>query len=67
MLRQTVLWDQDLDSSVAEFILSGAEGLLRNDMGRFEEVLYHPTGNRFCTEFWINPPIKKGDIGGFES
>ena len=31
-LGQEVLRAQDLDSSVAEFILSGAEGLLRNDM-----------------------------------
>ncbi len=29
---------QNLDTSVAEFILSGAEGLFRNDMGRFEAV-----------------------------
>ena len=31
-----VLPAQDLDSSVAEFILSQAEGLFRNGMGRFE-------------------------------
>ena len=30
-----VLPAQDLESSVAEFILSRAEGLLRNDMGGF--------------------------------
>ncbi len=35
-----VLWAQILDSSVAEFILSGAEGLIRNDMSRFEIVTY---------------------------
>ena len=35
-LTQEDLQAQDLDFSVAEFILSNAEGLLRNDMGRFE-------------------------------
>ncbi len=35
-----VLWTQILDSSVAEFILSGAEGLIRNDKSRFEIVTY---------------------------
>jgi len=34
-----VLQAQNLDSSVVEFILSGAEGLLRNDIGRIEMVI----------------------------
>ena len=38
MLTYKVLWTQDLDSPVAEFILSRAEGLLRNDMDRFEKA-----------------------------
>jgi len=38
MLTHKVLWARILDSSVAEFILSYAEGLLRNDMGRIEIV-----------------------------
>ena len=38
VLTEKVLQTKDLDSSVAEFILSGAEGLLRNDIGRFERV-----------------------------
>ena len=37
-----VLMAQDLDSSVAEFILSRAEGLFRNDMGCFEQI------SKFC-------------------
>ena len=36
VLIHEVLRVQGLDFSVAEFILSQAEGLLRNDMGRFD-------------------------------
>ena len=36
ILNHKVLRAKDLDSSVPEFILSRAEGLLRNDMSRFE-------------------------------
>ena len=36
MLTHKDLRAQDLDSSVAEFILSRAEGLLRNDIGPFD-------------------------------
>ena len=35
-LTHEVLLARDLDSSVAELILSSPEGLLRNDMVRFE-------------------------------
>ena len=38
VLIPEVLQAKDLDSSVAQFILSRAEGLLWNDMGRFEIV-----------------------------
>ena len=37
-LTQELLPAQDLDSSLAEFILSQAEGLPQNDMGHFETV-----------------------------
>ena len=36
LLAHKVLLAQDLDSSVAEFILSNAEGLLRNVTGRLQ-------------------------------
>ncbi len=36
ILIHEVFGAQDSDSSVAEFILSGAEGLFRNDRDRFE-------------------------------
>ena len=44
ILVHKVLWDQDLNSSVAEFILSYAEGLLRNDMVRFKLVTEAKSG-----------------------
>ena len=40
MLPYKVLRAQNLDSSVAEFILSHAEGLFRKDIGRVEIVAY---------------------------
>jgi len=44
VLTHKVSWAQILDSSVAEFILSGAEGLTRNDMAHMEIDSKSPPG-----------------------
>ncbi len=44
ILIHKVVRAQDLDSSFAEFILSNAEGLFRNDMGCIEIVAWVVVG-----------------------